>query len=102
MQAKRERRMQFDWDPAKSRSNLDKHGITFRRAIEVFDDPRAITIDVTKPEHGETRFKIVGLAGGAFITVIYMDRGPFRRIISARRSRRNERRDYDDQSKASR
>lgn len=92
--------MQFDWDPDKAKSNLEKHGITFRRAIEVFDDHRAITTDVTKPGHGETRFKTVGLVSGGFITVIYTDRGSLRRIISARRSRRNERRDYNDQGKA--
>jgi uncharacterized protein len=80
--------MQFDWDPAKSKSNLDKHAITLRRAIEVFDDPRAITMDVTKPEHGETRFKIVGLAGGAFITVIYTDHGPPQNHLGTKESQK--------------
>ena len=94
--------MPFDWDPAKADSNLAKHGITFRRALRVFDDPDATTTDVTRPEHGEERFKAVGRVDEMFITVVFTDRGSVRRIISARRSRRNERRDYHDQGKASR
>jgi uncharacterized DUF497 family protein len=93
--------MRFEWDPDKADSNLEKHGIAFRRAVRVFDDPHATTTDVTKPEHGEIRFKTVGLVRGMFITVIFTDRGLIRRIISARRSRRNERREYD-QGKAAR
>ncbi len=94
--------MQFDWDPPKAASNLMKHRITFRQAIRVFDDPQASTTDVTKPEYGEERFKSVGIVDGLFITVVFTDRGPLRRIISARRSRRNERRDYNNQGDAPR
>lgn len=94
--------MPFDWDPAKDTSNLEKHGITFRDAVSVFAHPRARTIAFTKPKHGEPRFKTVGIVDRLLITVIFTDRGAVRRIISARRSRRNERRDYHDQGKAPR
>ena len=94
--------MKFDWDPVKAVSNLDKHGIDFDDAVKVFEDPFATTTDVTRPEYGEERFKTVGVVDGRIIAVIFTDRGSSRRIISARRSRRNERREYDSQSRTSR
>jgi uncharacterized DUF497 family protein len=94
--------VQFDWDTAKADSNLAKHGIDFDDAVRVFDDPRARTTDVTQPEYGEERFKTVGIVDGRIIAVIFTDRGAIRRIISARRSRRNERREYHSSGPASR
>ena len=35
----------FEWDAAKARSNLKKHGITFEEATTVFGDSRALTIE---------------------------------------------------------
>ena len=94
--------MEFEWDSAKADSNLEKHGIDFDDAVRVFEDPQAITEDVSEPQYGETRFKTVGTVGNLVIAVIYTDRGSVRRIISARRSRRNERRDYHHTSPPSR
>ena len=37
-------RYEFDWDPAKARQNIQKHGISFERAARVFLDPFAISI----------------------------------------------------------
>lgn len=34
----------FDWDPNKARTNLGKHGVSFRLAASVFHDPLALTI----------------------------------------------------------
>ena len=34
--------MQFEWDDAKDRKNIAKHGIPFRTAILVFTDPNRI------------------------------------------------------------
>jgi uncharacterized DUF497 family protein len=86
--------MEFEWDPAKNEINERKHGISFPSASLVFDDPYHIKVDTTKPEHGEVRMKAVGMVGAELFVVIYTDRGSYRRIISARRSRPNERRDY--------
>jgi uncharacterized DUF497 family protein len=94
--------VEFDWDESKAVSNFNKHGIDFDDALEVFSDPLARTTEATGPEFGEIRYKVVGTAGERVIAVIYTDRGTVRRIISARRSRRNERRDYHSQGQASR
>jgi uncharacterized DUF497 family protein len=86
--------VEFDWDPVKADSNLVKHGIDFDDAVRVFEDSQARTTDVTRSHYCEERFKIVGTVDGNVIAVIYTDRDAVRRLISARRSRRNERRDY--------
>ena len=91
--------MEFEWDPAKSDSNVEKHGIDFQDAMRVFADSRTRLTNVTRPEHGETRFKAVRMVDEQIIAVIFTDRGAVRRIISARRSRKNERRDYLDEGK---
>lgn len=87
--------MRFEWDPQKNESNLAKHGISFVAAAGVFDDPMRIELDSSKPEYGESRNKAIGMMESKHFTVMYTDRGEVRRIISARRSRTNERRQYD-------
>ena len=87
--------MRYDWDPAKDAANVDKHGIAFIREVEVFDDPRRLDDDSTRAEFGEARRLTVGRVRGDMIAVIYTDRDGKRRIISARKARRSERRRYD-------
>lgn len=91
--------MRFEWDPQKNESNLAKHGISFVAATGVFDDPMRIEMNSSKPGYGEARNKAIGIVESKHVTVIYTDRGEVRRIISARRSRINERRHYDQRGK---
>ena len=42
----------FEWDAAKVRTNLRKHGVSFRSATAVFRDPLALT--TYDDEHSET------------------------------------------------
>ncbi len=91
--------MEFEWDPAKNDANEIKHQISFTTASLVFDDPHHINVDTTRPEHGERRMKTIGMVGAELFVVIYTDRGSSRRIISARRARPNERRDYNQGKK---
>jgi uncharacterized DUF497 family protein len=86
--------LDFDWDPDKRLVNIEKHGIDFRRAIEVFADRQHILEDSTRPEHGELRSKAIGRVDSIMMCVIFTDRGNQRRIISARRARRDEREQY--------
>ena len=84
----------FEWDPAKDAANLDKPGIGFARASDVFEDPLWIEEDATRPEHGEQRRLAIGRVGDGIIAVIFTDREGRVRIIAARRARRDERRRY--------
>jgi uncharacterized DUF497 family protein len=36
--------LKFEWNPIKAQLNISKHGISFEEAVEVFDDPMALTI----------------------------------------------------------
>ena len=92
----------FDWDPAKARTNLRKHGVSFRLATTVFRDPLALTIlDDEHSEH-EERWVTIGRAeSGQYLVVVHTSewRGATKikvRIISARKADRQEVRDYED------
>ena len=83
--------MDFEWDPLKDGTNEDKHGISFDDAKAVFLDAQHLIEDATRPEHGERRSKAIGRIGSAIVAVIFTDRGDYRRLISARRAKRDER-----------
>ncbi|MDP9362612.1 MAG: BrnT family toxin [Chloroflexota bacterium] len=85
----------FEWDPAKDSANQEKHGIGFADAVAVFDDPDRLEVDSSRPEYGEERRKTIGRIGATVAVVISTDRQGRRRIISARRASRDERRQYD-------
>jgi uncharacterized DUF497 family protein len=87
--------MQFEWDQSKSASNLQKHGITFTAATQVFDDPNRRYSDSTREGDGERRALVIGqISDGRLFTVVFTMRNDITRIISARRSRDAERRTY--------
>lgn len=90
--------MEFVWDPAKSDENLRVRGFDFEFASLIFRGPTLERGD-RRREYGEKRFIAVGLAENLELTVVYTDRvqpsqGIERRIISARRSNRRERKAY--------
>ena len=67
--------MDCQWNPAKAKANVKKHGIEFADAVGVFEDPSAITIEDLKAE-GEQRFLSLGLDFlGQIIVVAYTYRG---------------------------
>ena len=87
--------VESEWDPAKARSNLVKHGISFSDAEAVFDDLFAVSMPETGP-HSEQRFAAIGAdARGRIIVVVYTYRRYRLRIISARRASRSERDIYE-------
>ena len=86
--------MKYEWDPAKAKANLRKHGVEFADAVTVFADPLAATRADDDPD--EERFVTLGLdAGGQLLVVVYTWRGSDIRIISAREATRRERREYE-------
>jgi uncharacterized protein len=93
--------LEFEWDPAKDEANEHKHDISFTEAIMVFDDPQHIVEDTTRLEHGEKRSMAIGRVGSFILAIIFTERRQRRRIISARRARRHERKRYRDSAEAS-
>jgi uncharacterized DUF497 family protein len=86
--------MNFEWDEAKRQANMIKHGIDFVDAIELFAG-RLTEAEDQRRDYGERRYRAVGRLGDAVIQVAYTWRGEGRRIISARRAGRNDRRAYN-------
>lgn len=83
----------FAWDEAKRLTNIQKHGVDFLDAAELFEGEY-----LDRPARevaGEQRHAATGPVEGRFITVIYVIRDEVVRIISARRARDNERRDFE-------
>jgi uncharacterized protein len=85
--------MDSEWDKAKRRANILKHGIDFVDAIEIFAG-RFIEAEDRRRDYGEQRYRAVGRLGEQIIQVAYTWRSGRRRIISARRAGRNDRRTY--------
>ena len=88
----------FEYDPAKSRANADKHGIDFKAGQRMWD---GVVIAAPARSIAEDRLMAIGLIEGKFWTVIATLRGSVLRIISARRSRQNEIKLYQDHSSQS-
>jgi uncharacterized protein len=80
----------IDYDPAKARSNLKKHGVSFDEASTVLLDERALAMEDRGAE-GERRWVLVGMSRkGYLLTVVYALRGWHVRLISARSATRKE------------
>lgn len=78
----------FEFDEQKSAANKVKHGIDFVEAQQLWDDPyileiRAKTVD-------EPRFLLIGRIKGKLWSAIATYRNDRIRIISVRRSRKEE------------
>ncbi len=90
--------VQFEWDPAKAKMNLRKHGIAFREAATVLWDPLDITIFDPDHSNEENRFITFGFStAGRLLMVAHTERGERIRIISARRLTRAEREAYEEE-----
>ena len=86
--------MEYEWDNNKNRQNQAKHGIDFCGAIHVFLDKDRIEGDDSRKDYKEKRYWTVGMVFNTLLTVIYTLRNGRCRIISARRSSKNEREAY--------
>jgi uncharacterized DUF497 family protein len=96
--------MKFSWDPAKSEENLRQRGFDFAFASLIFRGP-TLERDDRRQDYGEKRVIATGLADDLELTVVYTDRQlpdnrMERRLISARRSNRHERKAYQASLKA--
>lgn len=78
----------FQFDPAKSTENEAKHGIGFVEAEALWDDSNVIEIPARTRD--EPRFVVIGMIDGVHWSAIITYRGEHVRIISVRRSRREE------------
>ena len=85
--------LKFEWDAAKAKSNLKKHGVSFKEAQSVFYDDLAIQFEDQSADE-EERFLLLGMSNlSRMLVVVHCERG-FRgevlRIISARKATKSE------------
>ena len=80
--------MKFEFDPAKSESNREKHGVDFIEAQLLWLDPMLLEI----PAHtsDEPRYLVIGKIGDRHWSGVVTYRENRIRIISVRRSRSEE------------
>jgi uncharacterized DUF497 family protein len=81
-------RMEFEFDPTKSASNLVKHGIDFGAVQAIWQD--VMRVDIPARTTDEPRWLVIGQIDGKHWSVVVTYREQRVRIISARRSRKEE------------
>ena len=81
----------FEWDEQKRAVNFAKHGIDFDNATEVFYGPIILR---RSDRNNEERWTALGYSESRLILVVFVVRASVVRIISARRARKNEEREY--------
>jgi uncharacterized protein len=87
--------MNLEWDEAKNRANIRKHGLDFADAEELFRGVLVVEPD-TREDYEEKRWKGIGGIRGRATVVIFVERAPEAiRIISLRKADHEERREYE-------
>jgi uncharacterized DUF497 family protein len=90
--------LHFEWDEAKAKANVKKHGVSFEEAKSVFLDDQARMIP--DPDHSaeEERFILLGFSTSLKLLVVchcFRVGEKIIRIISARRATRTETQIYE-------
>ena len=80
--------MEFEFDNNKSEENKKRHGIDFVKAQMLWDDPDRIEVPARTID--EPRFIVIARIADKYYSGIITYRGENIRIISVRRSRREE------------
>ena len=92
--------MRWTWDPDKANKNLEKHKVSFDLAARALGD--SLCISVLDPYPIEERWRTLGSPSTDGIVVLYVvhtwpeDEAGAGRIISARKAKTHERRDYEE------
>ena len=85
--------MKIEWHEEKRKSNLQKHGLDFSDAGEVFAGA-TFTFEDTRYDYGEQRFVTIGLLYDDVVVIVHTESSTQMRIISMRRAGKNEQKLY--------
>ena len=85
--------MEFGFDPKKSDTNREKHGIDFEEAQKLWHDHHRMVIPAKDLD--ESRFVLIGKIQEKYWSAVYTIRKNKIRLISVRRSRKNEQKIYE-------
>ena len=81
--------MNYEFDPVKHESNLDKHGVSLADA-DGFEWETALVREDTRKQYAEQRFEATGLVGVRLYVMIYCRRTDAVRVISLRKANPRE------------
>lgn len=87
--------MNYEFDSAKSKSNLDKHGLSLADA-DGFEWETAVVREDTRKQYAESRFEAKGYIGNRLHVMVFCLRGDAVRVISLRKANSREVRSYAD------
>ena len=73
----------FDWDEDKNQLNIAKHGVSFDDAKGAFYDPSRLTLFDAGHSQTEDRYFCIGKVNNRILTVRFVVRNGFIRIIGA-------------------
>jgi uncharacterized DUF497 family protein len=85
--------VRIEWDEAKRRTNLRKHGLDFADAESVFHG-YTVTVEDLRKDYGEPRFLSFGLLQDRAVAIAHTERQDTIRIISMRKASKHEERNY--------
>ena len=86
--------MVFEYDPNKSQTNKEKHGIDFDEAQLLWLDEDRVVFPAQSDT--EDRNALIAMKEEKIWVAFYTMRGPATRLISVRRARKNEEKTYYD------
>lgn len=89
----------FVWDEAKRKSNLKKHGLDFRDAYLVYENPDKCTYDASRGDEYRLMDVALAVVRGRLLTLVYTEQDDVVRVISFRNASRTERMQYEEDTK---
>ena len=87
--------MKFEYDEKKSKINKEKHNIDFVEAQKLWQDEDALVIPANIVDN-EIRYALISKILKKCFVVIFTIREDTNRIISVRRCRKNEEKNYEN------
>ena len=85
--------MEVSFDEEKRRLTLERRGLDFARAGEIFDGAEYTWLD-DRTDYGEPRFNTFGSLDGRLVAITWTIRDGTRRIISMRKANEREQARY--------
>ncbi len=87
--------MKFEYDEKKSQINKEKHNIDFVEAQKLWQDDNALVVPANIIDN-EIRYALISKILTKCFVVIFTIREDTNRIISVRRCRKNEEKNYEN------
>lgn len=89
--------LRFEWDDAKSRSNQDKHSVSFAEAATAFGDPLSVLIPNPLHSEDEERWTLLGQSQRQrLLVIVHTERRGAIRLTSARLATAKEKKHYEE------